>query len=94
MVNQGSKVIGKFSIRTVPNQDPEEIVSLTESYLKKLWRARGSPNRMSVRGEGERGWLADTNTVNFQAAARFVCPPVAFCFWVFLSHSFSINLIP
>ena len=93
MGNQGSKVIGKFSIRTVPNQDPEEIVSLTESYLKNLWRARGSPNRMSVRGEGERGWLADTNTVNFQAAARFVCP-VSFCFWVFLSHSFSIILNP
>ena len=91
MGNQGSKVIGKFSIRTVPNQDPEEIVSLTESYLKNLWRARGSPNRMSVRGEGERGWLADTNTVNFQAAARFVCP-VSFCFGVFLSHSFSIIL--
>ena len=69
-------MIGKFSIRTVPNQDPEQIVSLTEEYLKKLWSKRGSPNKMSVMGEGERGWLADTNTVNFQAASRFgfVCP--------------------
>ena len=64
-------MIGKFSIRTVPDQDPEQIVSLTEGYLRKLWSQRGSPNKMSVRGEGERGWLADTNTVNFQAASRF-----------------------
>ena len=67
----GLKVIGKFSIRTVPDQDPEQIVSLTEGYLRRLWSQRGSPNKMSVRGEGERGWLADTNTVNFRAAARF-----------------------
>ena len=67
----GLKVIGKFSIRTVPDQEPEQIVSLTEDYLKKLWRGRGSPNKMSVRGEGERGWLADTSTVNFKAASRF-----------------------
>ena len=66
----GLKVIGKFSIRTVPDQEPEQIVRLTEDYLKKLWRGRGSPNKMSVRGEGERGWLADTNTVNFKAASR------------------------
>ena len=64
-------MIGKFSIRTVPDQEPEQIVSLTEGYLRKLWSTRGSPNKMSVRGEGERGWLADTNTVNFKAASRF-----------------------
>ena len=64
-------MIGKFSIRTVPDQDPEQIVSLTEGYLRKLWSQRGSPNKMIVTGEGERGWLADTNTVNFQAASRF-----------------------
>ena len=64
-------MIGKFSIRTVPDQEPDQIVSLTEGYLKKLWSTRGSPNKMSVRGEGERGWLADTNTVNFKAASRF-----------------------
>ena len=64
-------MIGKFSIRTVPDQEPEQIVSLTEGYLRKLWSTRASPNKMSVRGEGERGWLADTNTVNFKAASRF-----------------------
>ena len=64
-------MIGKFSIRTVPHQEPEQIVSLTEGYLRKLWSTRGSPNKMSVRGEGERGWLADTYTVNFKAASRF-----------------------
>ena len=46
------------------------------AFLESLWAARGSPNTLAVWGEGERGWLADTETKNFQAARRFCSNPV------------------
>lgn len=42
------KVIGKFSIRLVPNQTPEAIESAVISYLKQKWEERGSPNKFMV----------------------------------------------
>merc|ERR1712128_172223 len=42
------KVIGKFSIRIVPNQTPEDVDRLTQVYLNKLWSTRNSPNNMRV----------------------------------------------
>lgn len=42
------KVIGKFSIRIVPNQTPESVNKLTCDYLNKKWAERGSPNFMKV----------------------------------------------
>lgn len=39
------KVIGKFSIRLVPNQEPPEIERLVKAYLEKLHAERGSPNK-------------------------------------------------
>lgn len=42
------KVIGKFSVRLVPNQDPVEIEKLINKYLKEKWAERASGNKMTV----------------------------------------------
>lgn len=43
------KVIGKFSIRIVPNQIPDTIEQLVRKYVKEKWEELGSPNKMRVR---------------------------------------------
>jgi cytosolic nonspecific dipeptidase len=40
------KVIGKFSIRLVPNQEPKHIEELVVSYLKNKFKERNSPNKL------------------------------------------------
>lgn len=40
------KVIGKFSIRIVPDQDPEVIEKLVVDHLEKEFKKRNSPNKM------------------------------------------------
>jgi Acetylornithine deacetylase/Succinyl-diaminopimelate desuccinylase and related deacylases len=42
------KVIGKFSIRIVPNQTPEKVEQVVVAYLNKQWKERGSTNKMKV----------------------------------------------
>jgi nonspecific dipeptidase len=42
------KVIGKFSIRIVPNQTPEKVEQVVVAYLNKLWKVRNSTNKMKV----------------------------------------------
>lgn len=43
------KVIGKFSIRIVPNQKPDQVAKCVVSYLEKKWKEYGSPNTMKVK---------------------------------------------
>lgn len=40
------KVIGKFSIRLVPDMHPDEVEKQVKSYIEKLFKQRGSPNKM------------------------------------------------
>lgn len=42
------KVLGKFSLRIVPNQTPEKVEKIVLSYLQKKWDERGSTNKMKV----------------------------------------------
>lgn len=42
------KVVGKFSIRIVPNQQPDQIEKYVVEYIKKKWDEYGSPNKMKV----------------------------------------------
>lgn len=42
------KVIGKFSIRLVPDQEPQKIILLVKDYIKKIWEKRQSPNNLEV----------------------------------------------
>jgi len=43
-----AKVIGKFSIRIVPDQTPDKLEKLVVSYLNQKWAERASSNTMKV----------------------------------------------
>ncbi|XP_005092269.1 cytosolic non-specific dipeptidase isoform X1 [Aplysia californica] len=67
------KVIGKFSIRLVPDQSPEEIERLVEDYVKGLHKKRGSPNSLKVyMGHGGRPWMSDIKDPNYVAASKAI----------------------
>lgn len=67
------KVIGKFSIRVVPDQSPEEMERLVSEHLDRVFAERNSPNKMSVvMDHGARAWVADYNHPHYQAAKRAV----------------------
>ncbi|XP_031573362.1 cytosolic non-specific dipeptidase-like isoform X1 [Actinia tenebrosa] len=62
------KVIGKFSIRLVPDQKPAEIEKLVIDHLKKKHAESGSPNDMKVSmGHGGEPWMSDFNHPHYQA---------------------------
>lgn len=42
------KVIGKFSIRLVPNQNPQKIIKTVKDYINGVWEKRQSPNKLKV----------------------------------------------
>ena len=63
------KVIGKFSIRIVPDQDPVEIERLVVSYVEKKFKERKSPNKIKCHmTHGAKAWVADFNHPHYQAA--------------------------
>ncbi|KAL9955615.1 hypothetical protein ACROYT_G036964 [Oculina patagonica] len=63
------KVIGKFSIRLVPDMTPATVEKHVCEYLTKLHQKRGSPNTLKVTmGHGGRPWVSDYNHGNYQAA--------------------------
>lgn len=62
------KVIGKFSIRLVPHQQPESVAKLVESYLNDEFKKLNSPNKFkAMMVHGGRPWLTDVNSPNFAA---------------------------
>lgn len=64
------KVIGKFSIRIVPNQKPEEVEKLVFDYINKKWSERGSVNKMRITAQSGRCWTENPDHPHYQAAAR------------------------
>ena len=63
------KVIGKFSIRLVPDQDPDDIAAKVIKYLNDEFAKLHSPNKFKViKMKGSRPWLGDTNDTNYNAA--------------------------
>lgn len=66
------KVIGKFSIRLVPDQKPEEITALVRKHLEGVFATFGSANDMEVNtdGEGALAFGGNPEDRNFLAAAR------------------------
>lgn len=42
------KVVGKFSIRIVPNMDPQKVEESVVKYLTSVWSKRGSQNKFKV----------------------------------------------
>jgi nonspecific dipeptidase len=65
------KVIGKFSIRAVPDQEPEKIEKYVVDYLNQKWAEWGSPNKMKCyMAHGGRPWTENPNHPHYQAAAK------------------------
>ena len=66
-----AKVIGKFSIRLVPNQNPTIIEKQVTQHLNNKFASLNSPNKMEVKLQhGARAWLSDPKHPHFEAAAR------------------------
>ncbi|GMT35366.1 hypothetical protein PFISCL1PPCAC_26663, partial [Pristionchus fissidentatus] len=76
-----AKVIGKFSIRSVPDMTPEATDAAVLKHLNELWAKRGSPNRFNpVAYHSGKPWVTDFSDPHFQAGARaikrvFGCEP-------------------
>lgn len=66
------KVIGKFSIRLVPNQRPERVDKMVRDYLQQKWDERGSPNRFQIymADDGLKPWCANPFHPGFRAARQ------------------------
>jgi len=66
-----AKVSGKFSIRLVPPQTPENIDPLVIAHLEKAFAALKSKNKLTVEDlHGGRPWVTDHRHWNFEAAKR------------------------
>ncbi|XP_065370121.1 cytosolic non-specific dipeptidase-like [Calliphora vicina] len=68
-----AKVIGKFSMRLVANQDVDNITECVIKYLNEKWAERGSPNKMKVKLlSSAKPWSGDPNHPHFEAAKRAI----------------------
>ena len=68
-----AKVIGKFSIRTVPNMEIDEVNKLVEDYVNKTFKNLGSKNTCKVYCQHSgRWWVASPKHWNYTAAAKAV----------------------
>ncbi|XP_002164672.1 cytosolic non-specific dipeptidase isoform X1 [Hydra vulgaris] len=62
------KVIGKFSIRLVPDQTPEKIADLVKAYCEKIHKESQSPNKLTVTmAHGGMPWLSDYKHPHYSA---------------------------
>uniref|UniRef100_A0A673V6B6 Cytosolic non-specific dipeptidase n=1 Tax=Suricata suricatta TaxID=37032 RepID=A0A673V6B6_SURSU len=65
------KVVGKFSIRLVPNMTPEVVSEQVTSYLTKKFAELHSPNKFKVyMGHGGKPWVSDFNHPHYMAGRR------------------------
>lgn len=68
-----AKVIGKFSIRTVPNMEPADVDACVFKYLEEQFKKLGSKNTLkpSLQHDGK-WWVASPKHWNFSAAGKAV----------------------
>ncbi|XP_018333031.1 cytosolic non-specific dipeptidase [Agrilus planipennis] len=65
------KVTGKFSIRIVPDQEPQKIEKYVVDYLNSIWKERKSPNKMKASMvHGGQPWTEDPNHPHYQAGIK------------------------
>ena len=71
------KVIGKFSIRLVPDMDETKVGELVEAHLRNEFAKLDSPNKMEFEIEegGAEAWVADFNDPQY-LAGRIACKNV------------------
>jgi Cys-Gly metallodipeptidase DUG1 len=68
-----AKVIGKFSIRTVPDMQPDDVDKLVFDYVKKVFAGLKSKNKLNVYLQHSgKWWVASPKHWNFTAAAKAV----------------------
>lgn len=68
-----AKVIGKFSIRQVPDMDPAVVEKQVTDYLHSVFAKRKSPNKLNVTMViGAKPWLADPKHPLFEAGKAAV----------------------
>ncbi|KAF4509519.1 hypothetical protein G6O67_003688 [Ophiocordyceps sinensis] len=66
-----AKVVGKFSIRTVPNMDIEKTNSCVFKYVEEQFAKLNSKNSMKVHAQHSgKWWAASPHHWNFSAAAK------------------------
>ncbi|XP_015258197.1 PREDICTED: cytosolic non-specific dipeptidase-like isoform X2 [Cyprinodon variegatus] len=68
------KVIGKFSIRLVPDMDPKLVEKQVIDHVQKKFAELGSPNKMKVYsfGEGAKAWVSDFNHPHYMAGRKAI----------------------
>lgn len=65
------KVIGKFSIRIVPNMTPDETIEKVTAYLNKKWAVRNSSNTMKVNiSHGGEAWSENPDHPHYIAGRK------------------------
>src|SRR5207247_10935764 len=68
-----AKVVGKFSIRTVPNMEMEETNELVYKHVNEQFARLNSKNSMRVYAQHcGKWWVASPNHWNFSAASKAV----------------------
>lgn len=68
-----AKVIGKFSIRTVPNMEEADVTKAVEAHVNKVFSKLNSKNTCKVHLQhGGKWWVASPKHWNFTAAAKAV----------------------
>ncbi|KAK8207656.1 Cys-Gly metallodipeptidase [Zalaria obscura] len=68
-----AKVIGKFSIRTVPNMEIEDVDKLVYAHIDKVFKSLGSKNTLkTINQHSGKWWVASPKHWNFTAAAKAV----------------------
>ncbi|XP_072008446.1 beta-Ala-His dipeptidase-like [Engystomops pustulosus] len=68
-----SKVIGKFSIRQVPNMQIPVVEKLVRKHLEDVFAKLNSPNRLKVSLEiGAMPWVAKVDDPQYEAAKRAI----------------------
>ncbi|XP_066534263.1 cytosolic non-specific dipeptidase [Hoplias malabaricus] len=68
-----AKVIGKFSIRQVPDMEPATVEKQVTEYLQSVFAKRKSPNKLKVKMViGAKPWLADTKRALYEAGKAAV----------------------
>lgn len=65
-----AKVIGKFSVRTVPNMHPDKVEELVGKHVEAEFKKLQSPNKMELRvDKAGMHWFREPDDDNFRAAS-------------------------
>ncbi|KAG2185787.1 hypothetical protein INT43_002224 [Umbelopsis isabellina] len=68
-----AKVIGKFSIRSVPDMETEDITALVKKHIESEFAKLGSKNTVHIEcSHAGKPWVATPNHWNYVAAAKAV----------------------